>query len=61
MFTCVICQFNAELDDVALSGPSGRCVCLRCYLRETGNGLAMSKSLRRDLAACVNGISASAE
>jgi fumarate hydratase subunit beta len=38
MITCTICKFETELDDVALGGPSGRCVCLRCFNRETGDG-----------------------
>jgi hypothetical protein len=30
MATCTICRFDTELDDVALGGRTGRCVCLRC-------------------------------
>ena len=41
MATCVICRFETELDDVVLGGRAGRCVCLRCFDRETGNGRSM--------------------
>ncbi|HZU76303.1 MAG TPA: hypothetical protein VFA70_06030 [Dehalococcoidia bacterium] len=52
---CVICHFETELDDVvAQSG--GRCVCLRCYGRETGSELQMPKLLRRELTAVLAGV-----
>jgi hypothetical protein len=49
MFTCVICRFEAELDDVIAPTRRGRCVCLRCFSRETDSSRQMSKDLRRDL------------
>lgn len=49
MFTCVICRFEAELDDVIAPTRRGRCVCLRCFSRETETSRPMSKELRRDL------------
>ena len=49
MRTCRICRFDTELDDIVLALPSGACVCLRCYGRETGSALPMPKSLRRDV------------
>ena len=51
MATCVICRFETELDDVVLGGRAGRCVCLRCFDRETGNGRSMPETLRRELSA----------
>lgn len=50
--TCIICHFDVELDDVAIGG-APRCVCLRCYGRETGSMLVMPKSLQRELAAAL--------
>ena len=49
MTTCVICRFDTELDDVVVRLPSGRCVCLSCYDRETGNAPRPAKSLRRSV------------
>ncbi|MHB8574004.1 MAG: hypothetical protein ACYDCQ_01610 [Dehalococcoidia bacterium] len=51
MLTCVICRFEAVIDDVVLATASGQCVCLRCYCRETGSTRTMPKDLRRDLVA----------
>jgi len=49
MMTCRICSFETELDDVVLTRSGGRCVCLRCYNRETGSNRPMPKTLRREL------------
>ena len=49
MYTCIICRFEAELDDVIAPAAGGRCVCLRCFARETGSGSAMPPRLRRDV------------
>ena len=57
MFTCVICHFATELDDVAVPGGASSCVCLRCYARETGSERPMSKELRRDLVVTLAGLS----
>jgi len=51
MRTCKLCREVTELDDVAVSFPSGRCVCLRCYGRETDSAPTMPASLRRALRA----------
>jgi hypothetical protein len=53
VFTCAICQFEVELDDVALPGRNGLCVCLRCYQREAGTMSVMPKELRRELTLCL--------
>jgi hypothetical protein len=46
MFTCWICRFDAELDDVAVPGDGPRCICIRCFARETGTTKRMPKALR---------------
>lgn len=53
MLRCVICRFEVELDDVALGGTGGRCVCLRCYGRETGTLRTLPKPLQRELRAAL--------
>jgi hypothetical protein len=49
MFTCHICRFDTELDDVAVLAHGGRCICLRCYARETDTAKPMPKILRRQV------------
>ena len=57
--TCIICRFETELDDVAVTGGSAaRCVCLRCYGRETGTARPMPKALRRELIATLAEVAA---
>ena len=51
MATCTTCRYETEFDDVVLGGRTGRCVCLRCYGRETESGRPMPKALRRELIA----------
>lgn len=51
MGICAICRFPAVPDDVVLHGPKGRCVCLRCYLRETGGLRPVPAPLRRQVEA----------
>ena len=53
MTTCRICRFETELDDVAVRSDAGRCICLRCYGRETGSARPMSKALQRQLSAAL--------
>lgn len=50
---CVICQFEVTPDDVTLGTPGGRCICLRCYLRESGQSTDMPSGLRKDLIAAL--------
>ncbi len=47
MYTCSICRFATELDDVAIASAHGHCICLRCYDRETGAARPMPKLLQR--------------
>ncbi len=51
MFTCRICRFDAELDDVAVPGAGPRCICVRCFARETGTAKRMPKGLRGQVVA----------
>ena len=53
MTACIICRFETEVDDVAVGGASGRCVCLRCYGRETGTARPMPAALQRALRAAL--------
>lgn len=55
MFECVICHFSVEFDDAVAPIASGRCVCLRCFHRETGSIHSMTKELQRDLAEALLG------
>ena len=53
MLPCIICRFEQELDDVAVLAGGGRCICLRCYARETDTARPMSKELRRQVVAAL--------
>jgi hypothetical protein len=44
------------LDDVALELRGDRCVCLRCYLRETDNARTMTRDYRRQISAALEAI-----
>ena len=54
MWTCAICRFETEMDDVVVATATGQCVCLRCYGRETGSARPMPKALRRELGAVLS-------
>jgi hypothetical protein len=49
MWTCRICHFETVLDDVVVATAHGSCVCLRCFIRETGSTRPLPQALRRDL------------
>ena len=52
MLQCILCNFETELDDaVVASRSSSRCICLRCFNRETNSEMRMTKGLRRELMA----------
>ncbi len=55
MVTCILCNFSVELDDAAvLLASRPRCICLRCFTRETGlPSRAMPGGLRREIASCL--------
>jgi hypothetical protein len=56
MLRCILCAFDTELDDAVVTSSTGRCICLRCYARETNNQKPMTKRLRRELAAALDTI-----
>ncbi len=51
MWTCSICHFATELDDVVVRVADDHCICLRCFDRETNQSKPMPKALRRELIA----------
>jgi hypothetical protein len=53
MWTCSICHFATELDDVEVRLGAGQCICLRCYARESGTQRPMPKALRQELIAAL--------
>jgi hypothetical protein len=55
MFTCCVCHFIVDLDDVVIPTESRRCICMGCYLREAGVDRVMPKALWRDVLAAARG------
>ncbi len=53
MTTCTICRFDTELDDVVVTLAAGRCICLRCFGRQTDTARHMPKGLRREIIAAL--------
>jgi hypothetical protein len=49
MYTCRLCRWEVTLDDVVVSLRGERCICLRCYLRETGDSRRMPADFRREI------------
>ena len=49
MWTCRLCLWEVMLDDVVVALRGGRCICLRCYLRETGDTHVMPKDYQREI------------
>jgi hypothetical protein len=45
------------MDDVSVMTAAGRCVCLRCYARESGTVLSMPDWLRREVSAVLANVS----
>ena len=56
MYRCVICRFDVELDDVVIRGDA-RCICLRCYERETRSEKPMDNRLRQQVTQTLNEVS----
>ncbi|MFN8559714.1 MAG: hypothetical protein U0531_21005 [Dehalococcoidia bacterium] len=54
MLRCILCAFETELDDAVVLSVSGRCICLRCFTRETNNQKLMTKELRREVVAALS-------
>lgn len=53
MFRCILCAFDTEFDDAVVVSSNGRCICLRCFNRETRSEKPMGKELRRELTAAL--------
>lgn len=53
MLRCILCNFGTEVDDAVVSSSGGRCICLRCFTRETNTQKPMAHALRRDLQAAL--------
>jgi hypothetical protein len=51
LHVCVICRFPAELDDAVVPTDGGRCICLRCFARETETARPMDCKLREAIIA----------
>jgi recombinational DNA repair protein (RecF pathway) len=49
MYTCFVCRFPVDLDDVVTATSSGGCVCLRCFAAATETGKPMPKKLRQEV------------
>lgn len=49
MFKCVVCKFYVELDDAVVPTAEGRCICVGCFYRQTGEERRLSPALRREL------------
>ena len=58
MLRCALCHFDAPLDDVVVPYTDGRCICLRCFARETDTTKVMPKPLRRELMAALAALEA---
>ncbi len=46
MFHCIICATDVVMDEVEMEVAEGRCICLRCWARETDTGKPLSRRLR---------------
>ena len=49
MWMCRICHFETALDDALVATVRGSCICLRCFIRETGSTRPLPQALRREL------------
>lgn len=59
MTTCIICRYDVPMDDAIAPSASGRCVCLRCFTRETSTTMRMPKGLIRQLTELMEDVPAS--
>ncbi len=53
---CMLCRFAVELDDIAVCGPHGRCICVRCYANALGTALPMPHTLECELRAVLRAV-----
>lgn len=55
MFTCKLCQFPTELDDVVIRFPSEKVICYRCFLHEVEPPRTILRGVERDVKAASQG------
>ncbi len=55
---CMLCRFAVELDDIAVCGPHGRCICVRCYANALGTARPMPHALEWELRAVLRAVPA---
>lgn len=53
-YVCILCRFPTAIDDAECPTPSGKCICIRCWKRETADEHPMPADLRKDAARTVN-------
>lgn len=49
MRTCRLCRWLVTPDDVVVELRNERCICLRCYLRETDDARPMPRGYQREI------------
>jgi hypothetical protein len=54
LHVCIICRFPAELDDAVVPTSAGRCICLRCFGRETESVKVVDRRFREELIEVLN-------
>ncbi len=54
MYTCRLCRWQVDLDDVAIRFTAGDVICVKCYARETQTDKRMSAAMERDARRTVN-------
>lgn len=47
MYRCILCGFDVELDDARVP-IAGKCICIRCWTRETGDTHSLPTGLRKE-------------
>lgn len=57
MFRCLLCRFLFRLDDTITRSAAGACICLGCFLRETGHTERLNVRWRRAFEAALAEIS----
>jgi hypothetical protein len=55
MYRCILCGFDVVLADVRIEMRGGRCICLRCFLRETCHTERLGAALRREIEQAAGG------
>ena len=58
IWTCRLCCSATELDDVVVTTARGSCICLRCFVRQTGSTRPLAQALRHELVATLAALEA---